>query len=290
MDEQSLSDGASCSSTKGGMDMPRTTFGPAFGSPELFAAVANPGTPTMVATATTFQITLGNGALVVTYNGSFQTAGGLVVIGGTVNSVEITVRGQLYVRVEDFSSSFNDLGTTLNYSALFASNANDILAATTVINDILGYGGNDSMLGSTAGDVLRGGADADTIDGGAGDDFHLNGNQGNDSIAGGAGNDTLYGGRDNDTLSGGDGADRLSGDLGNDLLTGGAGGDTFMLRAGGGADTVSDFQAGSDRIGLATGATYTTAVSGGNTVVTVGDATLTLTGVSNFSADWVSFV
>jgi hypothetical protein len=71
-----------------------------------------------------------------------------------------------------------------------------------------------------------------TIDGGAG----------NDIIFGSAGNDTLLGGNDNDTLGGAGSAD---------TLTGGSGNDTFVYGPGGGADTVTDFTIGGDRINLA---------------------------------------
>ena len=58
-----------------------------------------------------------------------------------------------------------------------------------------------------------------------------------DSLLGTAGNDVISGGRGNDWLEGG---------AGNDTLTGDAGHDTFVLRANGGHDTVTDFNAAED--------------------------------------------
>lgn len=268
--------------------MARVVYGNIAPTAELFAAFSNPGTPVIDASATTYRITLNSGNVVVTYTGAFTTAFGIVT-GGSVTSMEITFKGQMYIQLLDFNVPFTELGTTLNYSGALATAGNDILAATTLFNDILGYAGNDALTGSTAADILRGGEGADTVSGGAGDDSHLNGNQGADSVSGGDGNDTVYGGKDNDTLSGDAGNDRLSGDLGNDQLTGGAGADQFVIRAGGGADTVTDFSlAQGDRILLAAGATQTNAVVGGNLVITVADATITLTGVSAFSADMIA--
>ena len=269
--------------------MARVVYGNITPTAELFAAFANPGTPVIDATATTYRISLNSGNVVVTYTGNFTTAFGIVT-GGSVTSMEITFKGQMYIQLLDFNVPFTELGTALNYSGALATAGNDILAATTLFNDILGYAGNDALTGSAGPDTLRGGEGSDTVTGGAGDDGHLNGNQGNDSVSGGDGADTVYGGRDNDTLSGDAGNDRLSGDLGNDQLTGGAGADQFVIRNGGGADTVTDFSlAQGDRVLLATGTASTNAVVGGNVVITVGDATITLIGVSSFSNDVIAF-
>jgi hypothetical protein len=73
----------------------------------------------------------------------------------------------------------------------------------------------------------------------------IDGGTGNDIIFGSAGNDVLLGGADNDTLGGGAGAD---------TLTGGTGHNTFVYGPGGGADIVTDFDAGAgivDRVNLA---------------------------------------
>ena len=55
--------------------------------------------------------------------------------------------------------------------------------------------------------------------------------------------DSLAGTSAADAVEGGRGNDRLDGGSGNDVLSGGAGADTFILRAGGGDDIVTDFNA-----------------------------------------------
>ena len=72
-----------------------------------------------------------------------------------------------------------------------------------------------------------------------------------DILFGGAGEDTLIGGGGDDTLLSGAGNDRLFGSGGNDTLTGGGGADTFIYDARGfGADTITDFVQGTDKIDL----------------------------------------
>ncbi len=72
----------------------------------------------------------------------------------------------------------------------------------------------------------------------------------------GDGNDTFFGESGNDTLIGNDDDDILFGGKGKDKLDGGSGKDTFILQLGDGgaskdeADTIEDFQPGTDKIGL----------------------------------------
>ena len=71
-----------------------------------------------------------------------------------------------------------------------------------------------------------------------------------------------HGGAGDDILIGTTGKDLLDGGAGHDTLTGGAGQDIFVLRAGDGgatlqlADVITDFQDGTDRLGLAGSLTY----------------------------------
>ncbi|MEO6360883.1 MAG: hypothetical protein ABIO43_09965 [Sphingomicrobium sp.] len=53
--------------------------------------------------------------------------------------------------------------------------------------------------------------------------------------------DQLFGTAGNDVVSGGRGNDWIEGGGGDDVLTGGEGRDTFVLRANGGHDVVTDF-------------------------------------------------
>ena len=121
----------------------------------------------------------------------------------------------------------------------------------------------------------------DTVNGLGGNDG-LFGDAGNDTLFGGAGNDTLSGDDGNDTLNGGPGNDVLDGGAGNDTLTGGAGSDTFGFRKGGGSNTITDFNVAEDKLFFAgdlKGETATVEQVDEDTVVTVGDVTVTLQNV-----------
>jgi Ca2+-binding RTX toxin-like protein len=58
----------------------------------------------------------------------------------------------------------------------------------------------------------------------------------------------LFGDASANVLTGGTGADRLEGRAGNDTLAGGAGADIFAFASGNGADLVTDFQPGTDKL------------------------------------------
>jgi len=80
---------------------------------------------------------------------------------------------------------------------------------------------------------------------------NLTGDQRNNTLDGGAGDDRLAGGSGTDTLIGGDGNDWLDGGAWKDVLTGGAGNDRFYFANPADAgDTITDFQAGHDKIVL----------------------------------------
>ena len=100
----------------------------------------------------------------------------------------------------------------------------------------------ENLIGSAHDDILAGDRRDNVIDGGAG----------NDTLYGGpgGGDDDMSGGRGNDRLFGGQGADTLIGGPGNDRLAGGPGDDVFVFGPGDGADTVTDFSSGTDRIDL----------------------------------------
>jgi Ca2+-binding RTX toxin-like protein len=103
--------------------------------------------------------------------------------------------------------------------------------------------------GTAASETIHGTSGKDVIKGLAGND-RLYGDAGADLMSGGEGNDTLLGGAGNDRQYGGTGRDVLSGELGNDVLTGGLDADIFRFRGSWGADRVTDFQNGVDRIDL----------------------------------------
>jgi len=129
-------------------------------------------------------------------------------------------------------------------------------------NEINGTGNNDVISGTDGSDIIKGFDGRDTLKGGAGDDT-LIGNNRRDNLVGGAGNDSLRGGSGDDTLDGG---------LGNDTLTGN-GNDSFVLRAGDGADLITDYVIGSDRLLLADGLTADDLTFSGSDIL-VGDETL----------------
>ena len=179
---------------------------------------------------------------------------------------------------------------TIDYSASIAVSVNLATNANTGgdaqgdklthIENVIGTGFNDIIIGNVAANVLTGGAGADTLDGGAGNDtifaglgndnifggfgFDLidggdgddiiNGGKNGDTIFGGLGNDFIGGGNGLDSINGGDGNDTIIGGLGTDTLTGGAGNDHFqMMRALDGViniDLITDYTSGQDVIEL----------------------------------------
>ncbi|MDV3349313.1 choice-of-anchor I family protein [Leptothoe sp. LEGE 181152] len=149
----------------------------------------------------------------------------------------------------------------------------------TVIDGGSNGGGNGGVepdadvVGTDAADTLAGGEGDQTISGGDGDDIlrgDLNnrypqgrrggddaifGGAGNDRIGGKGGDDLLFGDEGDDLIWGDDGDDLLHGGVGNDTLTGdnfsgGQGSDTFAFAVGHGTDTITDFEVGTDFIGL----------------------------------------
>jgi serralysin len=175
---------------------------------------------------------------------SAGTSGLITFTATTDGNVFLDVQGQGFVDKGAFLLSVISTAPTLNGTA-----AADRLtggANNTVIN---GLGGND---------VLNGGAGNDRLLGGLG----------LDTLLGGDGADTLVGSSSADNLSGGAGADSIDGGAGNDILRGGLNADKFVFNSGGGTDTVLDFQNGSDRIEIESGATSIA----GLRITQVGDA------------------
>lgn len=107
-----------------------------------------------------------------------------------------------------------DLGAGA-FSSLGAMTRNVAIAYGATIEQAVGGGGDDRLIGNAAGNLLIGNAGTDRLYGKAGDD----------SLQGGAGSDLLYGGAGNDTMEGGGDADILFGGAGADVLDGGPGDD-----------------------------------------------------------------
>ncbi|WP_420332731.1 DUF5801 repeats-in-toxin domain-containing protein [Roseibium sp.] len=110
----------------------------------------------------------------------------------------------------------------------------------------------ENITGSDFDDSITGNNEANTILGGDGDDF----------IVGLGGNDVLIGGDGNDRLLASQGDSKLIGGKGRDNLVGGVDADTFVFAAGegsntaAGADVVSFFQNGIDKITITGGLTF----------------------------------
>jgi len=96
------------------------------------------------------------------------------------------------------------------------------LTTSTMIEDVLGGAGNDTLIGNAGDNVL---------DGGSSGNDDLSGDDGNDTLIGGSGSDTLQGGADDDSLEGGSGDDTY-------LSAPGWGLDEIVESSGGGGDTM----------------------------------------------------
>lgn len=124
--------------------------------------------------------------------------------------------------------------------------------------------GNDKIYGLAGKDVLYGYSGKDTLYGGAG----------NDTLYGGANNDSLFGEADSDKLYGEAGDDTLIGGAGSDTLTGGAGKDVFYYSSGDGADIITDYTAGDDKIKLASGKIDKVTMSGTTVTFKIGSGSI----------------
>ncbi|MEL7313532.1 MAG: M14 family zinc carboxypeptidase [Cyanobacteria bacterium J06559_3] len=140
----------------------------------------------------------------------------------------------------------------------------ETLAGRSVPEIIYAFGGDDTVAGRGKDDILFGGDGDDILRGdtnssqpgrpNGGDDI-IYGGAGDDRIGGKAGDDKLYGDDGDDLIWGDDGDDLLWGGAGDDTLTGdndsnGSGSDTFVLTYETGTDTITDFEVGTDFIGL----------------------------------------
>lgn len=115
---------------------------------------------------------------------------------------------------------------------------------------VIGRAGNSELFGLSGNDTLKG----DLEEPGGNDT--LFGGEGNDLLLGGNGNDLLFGESGDDVLLGEGGDDFLLGGEGNDTYTGGEGTDIFALTSGEGVDVITDFEAGTDLIGLSSGLSF----------------------------------
>ncbi len=165
---------------------------------------------------------------------------------------------------------------------IYGMEGDDTIRGGNGENYLRGFEGNDLIIGGPSLDIIGGEEGNDTIRAGDGDDFILS-NEGDDSVAGEAGNDLIETHLGNDVLSGGSGDDTLRPGRGDDFMTGGTGKDMFVIGRNWGDDTITDFSIAEDTLdfrgsGLDIAALTITA-SGGDTVISNGSNSLTLTGV-----------
>ena len=157
--------------------------------------------------------------------------------------------------------------------------------------DVVGTGGDDilaggegdqSISGGDGDDILRGDLNTRDSQGRSGGDDSIFGGAGNDRIGGKGGDDLLFGDAGDDQIWGDDGDDLLHGGLGNDTLTGdnssgGQGSDTFAFATGHGTDIITDFEVGTDIIGLLGDLSFgsiTQTVQGSDLLLNTGGETL----------------
>jgi serralysin len=205
-------------------------------------------------------------------------AGNDILRGGGGNDTITTGAGDDLVFGDDGDDS---IGGMAGRDTVFAGAGED----RVVWNDPTG----DVVYGDAGNDFLRGGdAAADTIFGGDGDD-EIRG-VANQDLATHA-PDVLFGNDGNDTIVGGNADDRIEGGTGNDTLTGLGGADLFAFAAHeSGADTITDFEAGTDKILLSGAATPATEDSADGAMITFGSTTILLSGVQAADVDTGDFL
>lgn len=176
-----------------------------------------------------------------------------------------------------------------------SSTANDVLWAGTGDDTVYGSDGNNTI-GARDGDDLVfsfGGDDTvymakgdDVADTGTGND-RVFGGQGNDDINSGEGDDVVYGGAGDDTLNAGAGNDVIYSGGGNDTITTGLGSDTIHIKADDGDNTVTDFDADLDLLGLETAGFETLAdvraassQEGDTLIIELGSGSISLVGIT----------
>lgn len=199
-------------------------------------------------------------------------------------------------------------------------------------NDTLyGADGNDLLIGGSGNDLLDGGTGNDTLIGGLGDDTYVvdslgdviqeSPNQGIDTLessisitsplranlenlrltgsanlngVGNSANNLITGNQGANYLMGNAGNDTLSGEGGNDTLEGGTGNDVYRFARGWGADTIVNFESGSngfDVIEFAAGilpSDIRATRTGNNLVLSLAGTTDRITITNYFNSDGIS--
>ncbi len=143
---------------------------------------------------------------------------------------------------------------------LITGNGNDTIGNGSASTFIQSGGGNDSIANSAA---------YVTVDAGDGNDF-IRSFGANSYYTAGAGNDSVLNGAANVTINAGEGDDSITNS-----------GDNVLIEYAGGNDTISGFNATST---LSIAEAYSTAVSGDDLIVTVGESKITLLDAAGLSS------
>lgn len=193
-----------------------------------------------------------------TVNGStglddlFGGSGDDLIDGGSENdnirgeSGDDTIEGGSGEDTIDGGSGEENIDGGVNADEIYGRSGDDLLRGNTGGDLISGGAGDDTIAGNSGHDTIDGGSGNDVVYAGSNDDV-VRGTLGDDYLDGSSGDDNLSGGSDNDTLIGGSGQDTLSG---------GNGADVFVFEAisdsphGATRDTITDFEAGVDKIDL----------------------------------------
>jgi Ca2+-binding RTX toxin-like protein len=199
------------------------------------------GTAFVVLMPSTIQTTIVNGAA----GDDFIQIQDLTRVGRTV----LIVNGGVGDDILDAGGA--DTGSVI--LELNGNEGQDTIGGGLQNDRINGGAGDDSMTGAAGRDTISGGDGQDEAFGGLGDDLIL-GDAGNDTLAGDDGDDVIDGGLDNDVATGGNGDDTIRGNFGNDALNGMAGNDSILglsgrdTLAGGSGDDTLDGGREDDRI------------------------------------------
>ncbi|WP_228019685.1 bluetail domain-containing putative surface protein [Sphaerospermopsis sp. LEGE 08334] len=146
-------------------------------------------------------------------------------------------------------------GTITNDDPFTGTTNADTLIGTTGADTLIGLAGNDTYTVNHVGDIVTEALNAGTDLVNASISYTLPNNVENLTLTGSS-NINGTGNNLNNTLTGNSGNNTLNGGLGNDTLTGGVGSDIFVFQFGqsllSGADRITDFAIGSDKIDLLT--------------------------------------
>ena len=187
-------------------------------------------------------------ALQKLYGADFRTNGGDTVYSWNEASGDTLVNGQVGI----------DAGGNEIFATIWDGGGRDTYDLSSYTSDLainLGAGGHSSFGGAQLASLGHGNYAAGNIYNALlykGDRRSLienaNGGAGDDVITGNIARNALVGGEGSDILDGGAGKDVLRGDAGDDTLTGGSHADIFHFRAADGADVVTDFVDGVDKL------------------------------------------